>query len=102
FKYLLFLSGIVIIEALLVSILYLFAVSLKSIYILFSLAVIAGIVFYLINGRYREEIKIRLKGEVRVKYLKKALSLFAVLFAVAAAAIICAGAWLLISKGLRS
>jgi predicted PurR-regulated permease PerM len=101
FKYLLLIAGIIMLESILVFALYYFAGMSKSLYIVFSLAVILGIAFYLIYGRYREKIKVSRKSEVRKKYLKRTLKIVLFLCILSAFAIIISGAWILIFRAYR-
>ncbi len=100
-KYILFIAGIVIVECSIVYGLYFFAGMSKSLYVLFSSAVILFIVFYLIYGRYREEIKIRHKNEVRKKYFKRAFSIVIFICVLTAGAILISGSLFLVSRAFR-
>ncbi|GEM_PF-2375898 len=94
-RYLSFIVGIVIAETAVVYALYFFAGTSKSLYVIFSLAVIAAIVIYLIYGRYREEVKIKPEGDIRKKYFRRAFTIIIVICTLTACAILFTGTWLL-------
>jgi uncharacterized membrane protein YdfJ with MMPL/SSD domain len=100
-RYVLFIAGIVMAEGAVVYGLYFFAGEFRTVYIIFSLAVVFAMLFYLIYGRYREQIKIRHKNEVRKKYLKTAFTALVVIFSLTAVSVTLTGLYLLALKILR-
>ncbi len=94
-KYLFFILAILIFEVVLSYLLFLFSNSSKTLYVLFSLAVLLSLFLYLMYGRYRESIKIHEKKVVLGKYTKRALLFsFIVLILLVIIIIITAGAFI--------
>src|SRR5271157_3136055 len=94
-KYIFFILGIIALEIILVYVLFYFAGASKDLYVIFSLAVIIAIAFYLIYGRYRERIKIKNRTWVLNKYKMLAVKIVIAIISITALSIVCTGAYLL-------
>ena len=100
-RYILFIAGIVAAEGAVVYGLYFFAGEFRAVYIIFSLAIVFAMLFYLIYGRYREQIKIRHKNEVRKKYFKIAFTALVIICSLTALAVTGTGLYMIALKVLR-
>ncbi len=100
FKYILFIIAIVVIEALLVYGIFYFAGESKIPYVAFSCAVILALIFYLIYGRYIEEVKVKSRAAVLKKYGIRVLTIFIAVICLGAAAIFFTGILLVLNGHL--
>jgi predicted PurR-regulated permease PerM len=85
-----------VLEIILVYSLFYFAGISKPLYVIFSIAVIIAICFYLIYGRYREQVKIKSRRGVLKRYLGYVFKIVIVIVSLTAVSVIFTWIFLLI------